>query len=251
MSEKYFSIIKKIKNPYENTIPVFNTSGKLIIALFEFRPIIEMKWVLNAVLNVYDSNDIGLAIVHGENNKDFVHENFGNWKNILLVNTHDKNHNSHSYSNRMITPELWENFINWSHVLVYQCDALILRKIEDIYFKYDYIGSPWSVNRLKHLAGNGGFSLRNVKSMIRVCGRFRNKNINEFTCPNIHEDGFFCRQKNMVYPSSYEREIHEQFAVESIYNENPIGLHKFYRWIKDEEKLDKIIENIKNKFLII
>ena len=254
-NEEYYNLLKTIEYPYKNDVPIFNTHGKLIIALFEFRPIDEIKYVINAILQVYNSIDIGFSIVYGKNNEKYIQENFGNWKNILLINTNDGNHNSHSYSNRLITPELWENFLNWKHVLVYQCDALILRKIPDIYFKYDYIGAPWSRN---NLAGNGGFSLRNVKSIIKVCEPYRNKNITEFKCPHMHEDGFFCRQEkaDFVYPNKNERELHKEFCIEGIFNENPIGLHKCYQWIDDkyvkggDEQFNKIIENIKTKLLI-
>jgi hypothetical protein len=248
--EEYYNTIKKIDVDINS--PVFNTGGKLIIALFEWRPLEEMKWVLNAVLKVYNSEEIGLAIVHGTRNKTFVKENFGDWKNVLLINTGDANHNLRSYSNRLITPELWENFINWSHVLVYQCDALILRKIPDIYFKYDYIGAPWAdVASRRHLAGNGGFSLRNVKSMIKVCEPYRNKDIKDFKCPCMHEDGFFCRRPKFVYPNhrnKIELLLHEEFSVEGIYKENPVGLHKFYWWIGGNN-FEKIMCDIKKNLL--
>lgn len=243
-SNEYYSLIERIPYPLGNELPTFNTSGKLVIALFEFRPMKEMLWVLNAILHIYKPCEIGLAIVHGENNKDFVHQHFSNWKNILLINTQDHNHDSHSYSNRLVTPELWENFSNWSHVLVYQCDALLLRPIDDIYFKYDYIGGAWPNN---DLPGNGGFSLRNVQSMIRVCEPFRNMQISDFKCPHVHEDGFFCRHDGFIYPSDNERNIHEQFAIESIYNENPVGVHKFYEWV-NRDTFDKIMNNIKSRF---
>tara|TARA_Y100000768_G_scaffold330457_1_gene269150 strand:- start:2482 stop:3546 length:1065 start_codon:yes stop_codon:yes gene_type:complete len=243
---EYFNTIEKIT--VDINLPVFNTGGKLIIALFEWRTIEAMKWVLNAVLKVYNSEEIGLAIVHGTKNEIFVKENFGHWKNVLLINTGDENHNHDSYSNRLITPEIWENFINWSHVLVYQWDALILRKIPDIYFKYDFIGSP--NNQKKGRAGNGGFSLRNVKSMIKVCEPYRNKNIEDFKCPHKYEDGFFCHQK-LVFPNHKNKDelsLHREFSVETIYIENPVGLHKVYHWIGDDN-FEKIISNIEKKLL--
>ena len=248
-SKEYYNLIKKIKYPYENDVPIFNKRGKLIIALFEFRPSEEIKYVINAVLQVYKSSEIGFAIVFGKNNERYINENFGKWGNILLVNTYDENHNSHSYSNRLITPELWENFTNWSHVLVYQCDALLLRKIPDVYFNYDYIGAPWK--NYPDKAGNGGFSLRNVKKMIECCEPYRNKKITEFKCPHIHEDGFFVRQHKLglKYPEKNNKNLHIQFCIESIYNDNPVGLHKFYHWVRDRETFDKIIHNIKTKLI--
>ena len=242
---KYYDTISKIKLNTEK--PVFNTGGKLIIALFEWRIMKEIQWVLNAVLKVYDSQEIGLAIVHGDVNKKYINENFGHWKNILLINTGDKSHNLSSYSKRLTTPELWDYFRNWSHVLVYQCDALLLRKIPANYFKYDYIGAPWIESKM---AGNGGFSLRKVESMIKACEKNRGKKLDEiFNCK--YEDKFFCNQKNFQYPKSNkeERLQHINFSVEKIYTENPVGLHKFYYWINDMDKFNEMIENIERKLI--
>ena len=240
----YYNLIKEIPAPVEP--PIFNTEGKLIIALFEFRAIPQIKHVLNAILRVYKSKDIGLSIVYGRNNKDYIEKEFKDWKNIVLVNTNDGNHNSHSYSNRLITPELWENFKNWSHVLVYQCDALLLKKIPDIYFKFDYIGAPSTRDML---AGNGGFSLRNVKSCIKACEPYRNKNINEFRCPHMHEDGFFSRQSGFVYPNKDERKLHKEFSIEGIFDINPVGLHKFYHWLSDKEEVYYLFNLINNSLI--
>ena len=78
-------------------------------------------------------------------------------------------------------------FIIYYELLVYQCDALLLKKIPDIYFKFDYIGAPHPKSME---ASNGGFSLRNVKSMIKACETYRNKKITAFKCPHMHEDMF-------------------------------------------------------------
>ena len=138
VNEYYYDLISKIKRPLIK--PEFNSGGKLIIALFEWRmeQIKYIRAVINAVLNVYDTNEIGFAIVYGENNCAQIESEFGDWKNILLIKTNDHNHNSFTYSKRLYTPELWEHFKAWSHVLVYQWDALILRKIPEKYLIYDY-----------------------------------------------------------------------------------------------------------------
>ena len=250
--EDYYNLISYIEYPYGKDLPIFNTHGKLIIALFEFRAMKEIHSVINAVLQVYNSIEIGLAIVYGKNNKKFVESNYGKWKNIVLVDTGDGNHNAASYSNRLITPELWERFKNWSHVLVYQCDALLLRKIPDVYFEYDYIGAPWpkSYTGEWRLGGNGGFSLRRVSSMIRVCEPYRNKKISEFKCPHCHEDGFFCRQKSFKYIDvSKDWELHREFAVEKIYIDDPVGLHKVSSWIRNPLQWYNIMINIYKKFI--
>ena len=80
-THEYYNMVSKIPYPYGNDLPIFNTQGKLIIALFEFRPLEEIHSVINAVLQVYNSFEIGLAIVYGKNNKDFIEAKYEKWKN--------------------------------------------------------------------------------------------------------------------------------------------------------------------------
>ena len=63
-------------------------------------------------------------------------------------------------------------------------------KIDDIYFNYDYIGALGNTQiNAKYNAGNGGFSLRNVKSCIKYCEKHRNLLVSQISPGN--EDIFF------------------------------------------------------------
>ena len=206
----------------------FSTSGKLIICLIEFRKMIEIKYVIYALLSIYNPEEIGLAFVYGNLNKEYIEETFKDFKNIKLIKYDFDNINRGIYSAILKTPEFYEHFINWSHLLIYQTDALLLRKIDDIYFNYDYTGAPWIQNNqwCKYNAGNGGFSLRNIKNSIRVCEVNRNKNI----LLNVHrgnEDGFFCNQDSFNY-ISINSDLHKAFSVERVYYSKPIGCHQIY-----------------------
>jgi len=223
--KQYDEILSKIPAPMK--VPEFNTGGKLIISLIEYRIMPEIEWVVNAILRVYESHEIGFAVVHGTKNADYIKTRFGNWKNILLVNTGHDNHDRGSYSALLKMPTLWENFKQWTHVLIYQTDALLIRKIDDVYFNYDYIGAPWVPRNqcAKYCAGNGGFSLRNVSSMIRVCETFRHTPFHKIHRGN--EDIYFCSINDFKYPpiNSF---VHKSFAVERVYNKHPCGVHQLY-----------------------
>tara|TARA_Y100000992_G_scaffold168904_1_gene113465 strand:- start:142 stop:909 length:768 start_codon:yes stop_codon:yes gene_type:complete len=248
----YLNIISKIGLPKD--IPEFNTEGKLIICLIEYRIMEEIKYVLNAVLNIYDSKDIGLSIVYGLENKEYIEDNFSNWKNILLINTNNNVKDRYEYSAMLKKPQFWENFKNWSHILIYQCDALLLRKIDEVYFNYDYIGAPWeSIDNWKikkppkYNGGNGGFSLRRIEKMIECCEE--NRYIENISKDN--EDVFFCRcNLNFIEEKSV---LHRNFSIETIYGNNPVGIHQLYRYIDNimtdvEEK--KFWDEIKKRFNI-
>ena len=168
----YRNVLKRIPPPDKDNTPVFNTGGRLVVALVEYRIMDEIDWVINALMRVYDKPmEIGFSIVHGTVNAKFLEEKYGGWTNIKLINTGHDNLNRGTYSALLKMPQLWEHFKDWSHVLIYQTDACIMRRIDDVYFNYDYIGSPWEQNNqwTTFNAGNGGFSLRSVSSMITSC----------------------------------------------------------------------------------
>lgn len=230
---EYNNILYELDDLYNYIITtrqqlLFNNNGKLIICLIEFREMIEIKYVIYALLSVYKPLEIGLSIVHGKLNKKYINDLFKDFKNIKLIEYDLDNVNRGIYSAILKTPEFYENFLNWTHVLIYQTDALLLRKIDDVYYNYDYIGAPWIENNqwCKYNAGNGGFSLRNIRSCIRVCENNRGKNI----LHNVHrgnEDGFFCNQDSFNY-IPINSELHKAFSVERVYYPKPVGCHQIY-----------------------
>lgn len=85
---------------------------------------------------------------------------------------------NNSYSELMLSSDLYERFDDYEYMLVYQLDAFVFsdRLAEFCAMGYDYIGAP-----LHHRSGywkdigcsvgNGGFSLRNIRSTLHVLDR--------------------------------------------------------------------------------
>ena len=162
---------------------------------------IEIRYVVWAIFQSYKPEEIGLSIVYGNANKEFVESEFATWKNIKLIHKPVQNMDRGQYSALLKQPQFYENFTNWQHLLIYQTDALLLRKIDPIYFNYSYIGAPWVLTNqwCKYNAGNGGFSLRNVADCIKATERNRKVPFNSIHRGN--EDGFFCSQSFFNYPT--------------------------------------------------
>ena len=75
----------------------------------------------------------------------------------------------------MLSRQFYESFIDYQYILIYQLDALIFsdQLLDWCATGWDYIGAPWikchdSPWVSKSRVGNGGFSLRNVHSFLRV-----------------------------------------------------------------------------------
>ena len=79
--------------------------------------------------------------------------------------------------NRLLTSlSFYERFDTFSHILICQQDCLVFRDDLDNWASkgYDYIAAPWFSEFLEQperglwRVGNGGFSLRNIQSCLRV-----------------------------------------------------------------------------------
>lgn len=89
--------------------------------------------------------------------------------------------NVKSYSNLLLNKNFYKQFINYEFMLIYQLDAWVFEDKLDYWCNqnYDYIGAPWfdgydfadSKSKLLPVAGNGGFSLRKISSIIKVLSK--------------------------------------------------------------------------------
>lgn len=106
--------------------------------------------------------------------------------------------NIEGYNKLMLSQHFYKNFTEYKYILIYQLDSWIFRdELEYWCHKdYDYIGAPWINHRWAeftaghltfmrtvfyklgyrkfNLVGNGGFSLRKVKSTISNLNFYRN-----------------------------------------------------------------------------
>jgi hypothetical protein len=168
----------------------------------------------------------GLIIYHGTTNEDFVKEITSQWKNIYLRNIGVDNLTSNQYSNLFFSSDFWSSMkdVGCKHALIFQTDVVLLRDTIEDFLEYDYIGSPWNTGLswtrgIKYPGGNGGFSLRNVDTMLECISTLPPN-------PSLNEDMYFtlaCTRLGKKMPSY---EVSSKFAVESVFYEKPCGLHR-------------------------
>ena len=82
-----------------------------------------------------------------------------------------------AYSRLCVTPDFYERFAAYTHILLYQLDGYVFRDdLCDRWLKYDYVGAPWCLACptcspqcwIRDLVGNGGVSLRSVSKCLSV-----------------------------------------------------------------------------------
>ena len=139
-----------------------------------------------------------------------------------------------NYSRILKDKDFW-NDIDEEHVLVFQHDSFVLRSGIEEFLDYDYIGPPWywaegnyRDKRYKDLTdfkkgGNGGFSLRKKSAMIDI--------INSNPPDYDYEDMYFSNALSKDVPL----DVKKRFAVESMFDENPLGVHQLHKYLHQDE----------------
>ena len=234
----YGSHLTKIKKPELNKCVFAKPDdNKLGICLIEFRKLDWLKYILYQIAHLYGNTDASLYIVHGSKNGNYFKNILNGWSNITFIEYPNDNLNRREYAELCTNPEFYKCF-KTKFVLKMEWDSFIRKQIPEHFFKYSYIGAPWNgfpndldgnvFNRIGNKSvGNGGFSLRNVKRMIEVCSK-------EPKPSNMGEDVHI---SNCLHQSEVpDAKLAQEFAVEHIYNEDPVGLHHVW----EVHNVDKI-----------
>ncbi len=172
------------------------------------------------------SKDWTFCIIHGTKNKKFVENITKNIPNIILHEIPFDNLTFKLYNKLFTNHEFWSKIpTSAENILIYQTDAILLKDNIDDFLEYDYIGAPWrNDSREKQnekTGGNGGLSLRKRSKMIEICKKKGNTDTNE--------DVYFDKC-NINYPTF---EIAKSFSVETLFYNDPFGIHNAYNHIKD------------------
>jgi hypothetical protein len=154
---------------------------KLSLAIIEPRNDEMLQYALYNMAHVYGNSDVSLYVFHGTDNIEYVNNIIRNWTNVQLINLNISNLPYPGGPNDMLlSPGFYKTFKS-EFVLSFQTDCILKRKIDDLYFNYEYVGGPWHESIVKlngklssiHITpdrrvGNGGFSLRKISTMLQI-----------------------------------------------------------------------------------
>ena len=216
-----------ISNNYFNKISL--DTGKFCV-IVEPRIHANLILVIKNFLYLLQTKNWGLIIFHSSKNINYLKTKLDGISNIIFINVTEDNLNVMQYNQLLFSTQFWNILKSYKckHALIFQTDTLLLNDNIDDFINYDYIGAPWSkqLEWKKDIfsninIGNGGLSLRNVDKMIKILETYPNNIMMRF-----NEDAYFsyfCLKEKYNIPSI---EVAMKFSVETIYYENPCGVHK-------------------------
>lgn len=229
----YFDKLRNIKLIDSDKTIIWESKPRILTCcILEPRLIDTLPGVLYNIANIYGNKGVGLTIYHGNNNINYIKTITGTWKNVEYKSLNIDNLYRNDYSYLLTQKGFYKSFTS-SHVLIFQSDSYIFRKIPDYYFQFDYVGAPW-VKSKGNGCGNGGISLRNVETMLRV---------SEINGSNLHEDLYFAG-KNISVCNNYEN--HKAFSTEGIFHPNPVCCHQPYFSMTNKSRTQEYLNFLNN-----
>jgi hypothetical protein len=195
--------------------------------------------------------------------------------------------NTSAYNRLMFSPAFYRRFADFEYILIYQLDSFVFKDQLSYWcgLSYDYIGAPWiGLNRREEIrgllpfwerrgfirrilgqkisnVGNGGFSLRRVRTFLLLSALLRRKMrvwpLNEDTFWSFAAPCYFpfFRKPTTEIAIQFSFELDPRKAYELNHCELPFGCHAWWRydfefWRGEIEPLGyKLQDNVKNKIL--
>jgi len=149
------------------------------------------------------------------------------------------------YNNWRSSPELYRSIDpRHEHLLFLEADGILLKRgCIDRFLNYSLIGAPW---KWSPFIGNGGFTLRHRSTMLRIIEahpvNHRCHHEDDRTSRLLLDDWHERIHFDVSIPSVEEA---KQFAVETLFYDDPCGIHKPWLYMKGNH-LQTILNNADN-----
>ena len=228
----------KVKKPTINLTAIdFHPNIAVIV---EFRAVDQMVSIVHNV-NYHIPSVWPIQIFHGKANQNFIQNSTlapliqsGKIILTLMYVAYGKYE-----TNRLLTDAKFWKRVRGEKILFFQIDSVMCsnspHKVSD-FLQYDYVGAPWDLSWFSFskvdLVGNGGFSLRSRSKLLDLLDLVPYK-------PRMPEDVWYSQNLRRVNGSVAPVNVAKTFAVESIYYERPLGVHRFHLSCRVQKKLFK------------
>jgi len=217
-------------------------------------PVYKKEFTTQEVKNVETSisnlNDFNIYIFAPESlDTHFYESRLGLNKVVRFPDTYFDS--VQGYSRLLLTDTFYKAFETYSHLLICQPDAMALKPELGHWIDqpYDYIGAPWTNGweliiypkeieipegiKCRAFIGNGGFSLRNIDSCLKLFNEFESLR-QEWVQYGHAEDLFFgfasilskrFRTPNLMVAACFSHETEPEYFYKLIGNQLPFGCH--------------------------
>lgn len=198
-----------------------------VAVLIEFRAVAMLVTIVHNV-HYHLPDSWRIQIFHGKGNHQFIVKSSLKplIKSQRIILTQMNTTYGRERTSELLTDRNFWNQVLGEKVLIFQIDSIMCsnsRHKIDEYLQYDYIGAPWDPSWFSYgteqLVGNGGFSLRTRSKILELLDRIRYNG-------SMPEDVWYSKHLPLVKARIAPREIAKTFAVETVYYDRPLAVHK-------------------------
>ncbi|KAI4214700.1 MAG: hypothetical protein LQ351_002773 [Letrouitia transgressa] len=233
-------ILSHIVHNATNVTENFNPNLAVII---ETRPIPNLVPLILHFSSVLGP-DWPIRVIHSPSNADLFQANplrrqiESNHIELSLIPSNISLKTSNDVSSYLTRPFFWQSLAPKKHILLFQSDSILCsnspHRVEE-FLQYDFIGAPITPNLGHDLGYNGGLSLRSREKMLEVL------RYNNYT-DGFEDQWYYSKLKELPTGPHYEpganlptQEVAKKFAVETMWHDQPFGLHQVHRWQSKHE----------------
>jgi len=151
------------------------------------------------------------------------------------------------YNKLLCNTLFYKTFSMFKYLLIYQLDAWVFSDDLTAWcsLDYDYVGAPWfssdkPASGLPHFLGigNGGFSLRKIKSHLKILNRFSYIISPAYLLNRFISEINFTTFKKLLYGVSFDNNTHHLLGKNNLYEDVFWGqVIKKHKWFKAPDML--------------
>lgn len=190
---------------------------------------------------IHGGSNVGFTVIHHAYLEPAVAPIKPEWPNVRWIQINGP-FTIQDY-NQMLTSIPFFNQFQSQYILLTHTDSIIYRTLDDDFYNYDYVGSPWPMGPMwcghgHKQVGNGGYCLRKVAAHIALLSRTPYN--------GGPEDLWWCKHlKNEQLPTE---EVANRFGTEITWFDGiPTGSHQLWHmydpWTRGGRYLSTFIKN--------
>jgi len=223
--------------PYKGKEAAPSSPPNIAMVIFETRPVFWLPLVLKNAMDVL-GHQCTLYVVAPKDVHVFIQSNEPDLAYRAIGIDAPRKISIADYSTVMLSKKFWEVFTE-EHVLVFQCDCLLLRPIPPSMLLFDYVGPKCGTLTGEQFIINGGLSLRRTQAMLEAIDAMTPE---EKTLPEDVAFTMCLRRLGAKLPSMDECDV---FAIESHGDATMcVGIHGTDKYYCSDELLHAAISSL-------
>lgn len=182
LEKPFMHLLRRTSNTVKARQFILPQNSRYAALIMESRQHYALEYVIKNVAAYLQISKVPwqMFLMHGSANAEFATRAARDLAGLQMLPVQADAFTIPQLNLMMTSVEFWKQFADKGvdHIFIFQSDSLMLRGGIDSFLQYDYVGAPWALDNVKwgmlkkdmpNGVGNGGLSLRSIRSQIDAC----------------------------------------------------------------------------------